>query len=77
MEKVKIIQDRLKIAQSRNKFYSYVRRRDFEFEEDDWVYLCFHPWRVVWRFARKWKLNPQYVSPYRISKKIDNVAHEF
>lgn len=35
MEKVKIIQDRLKIAQSRNKFYSYVRRRDFEFEEDD------------------------------------------
>lgn len=35
MEKVKIIQDRLKIAQSRNKFYCYVRRRDFEFEEDD------------------------------------------
>ncbi|XP_070018243.1 uncharacterized protein [Nicotiana sylvestris] len=37
MEKVKIIKDRLKTAQSRQKSYSDVRRRDLEFKEDDWV----------------------------------------
>ncbi|XP_070004640.1 uncharacterized protein [Nicotiana sylvestris] len=37
MEKVKIIQERLKTAQSRQKSYSNVRRRDLEFKEDDWV----------------------------------------
>ncbi|XP_070057643.1 uncharacterized protein [Nicotiana tomentosiformis] len=37
MEKVKIIKERLKTAQSHHKFYSDVRRRDLEFKEDDWV----------------------------------------
>ncbi|XP_070045263.1 uncharacterized protein [Nicotiana tomentosiformis] len=37
MEKVKIIKELLKTAQSRQKSYSDVRRRDLEFEEDDWV----------------------------------------
>ncbi|XP_070035472.1 uncharacterized protein [Nicotiana tomentosiformis] len=39
MEKVKIIKERLKTAQSSQKFYSDVRRRDLEFKEDDWVFL--------------------------------------
>ncbi|XP_070019803.1 uncharacterized protein [Nicotiana sylvestris] len=37
MEKVKVIKERLKTAQSRQKSYSNVRRRDLEFKEDDWV----------------------------------------
>ncbi|XP_070008406.1 uncharacterized protein [Nicotiana sylvestris] len=37
MEKVKIIKERLKTAQSHQKSYSDVRRRDLEFKEDDWV----------------------------------------
>ncbi|XP_070010176.1 uncharacterized protein [Nicotiana sylvestris] len=37
MEKVKMIKERLKTAQSRQKSYSDVRRRDLEFKEDDWV----------------------------------------
>ncbi|XP_070007836.1 uncharacterized protein [Nicotiana sylvestris] len=37
MEKVKIIKQRLKTAQSRQKSYSSVHRRDLEFKEDDWV----------------------------------------
>ncbi|WMV19671.1 hypothetical protein MTR67_013056, partial [Solanum verrucosum] len=35
MEKVKVIQERLKIAQSLQKSYTDVRRRDLEFEVDD------------------------------------------
>nr|XP_009783473.1 PREDICTED: uncharacterized protein LOC104232072 [Nicotiana sylvestris] len=37
MEKVKFIKERLKIAQSHQKSYSDVCRRDLEFKEDDWV----------------------------------------
>ncbi|XP_070007724.1 uncharacterized protein [Nicotiana sylvestris] len=36
IEKVKIIKERLKTAQSRQESYSDVRRRDLEFKEDDW-----------------------------------------
>ncbi|XP_070010239.1 uncharacterized protein [Nicotiana sylvestris] len=37
MEKVKIIKERLKTAQSPQKSYSDVRHRDLVFKEDDWV----------------------------------------
>ncbi|XP_070002826.1 uncharacterized protein [Nicotiana sylvestris] len=37
MEKVKIVKERLKTAQSHQKSYSDVRRRDLEFKEDNWV----------------------------------------
>ena len=37
MEKVNTIQERLKMAQSRQKSYTDVRRRPIEFEVDDWV----------------------------------------
>ena len=39
MEKVQLIRDRLKTAQSRQKSYAYVRRRELEFQVDDWVFL--------------------------------------
>ncbi|WMV54520.1 hypothetical protein MTR67_047905 [Solanum verrucosum] len=30
----------------------------------------------VMRFGKKGKLSPQYIGPYRISKRINNVAYE-
>ena len=39
MKKVKIIQERLKIEKIRKKSYIDIRRRELEFEVDDWVYL--------------------------------------
>ena len=38
MEKVKLIRDRLRTAQSRQKSYADVRRRELEFQVDDWVF---------------------------------------
>ncbi|KAH0748577.1 hypothetical protein KY290_027809 [Solanum tuberosum] len=70
MEKVKIIQERLKIEQSRQKSYTDVRRRELEFEVDDWVYLKVSPMKGVMRFGKKGKLSPSYIGPYRISKTI-------
>nr|AAT39297.2 Gag-pol protein, putative [Solanum demissum] len=76
MEKVKVIQERLKTAQSRQKSYIDVRTRALEFEVDDWVYLKVSPMKGVMRFGKKGKLSPQYIGPYRIAKRIGNVAYE-
>ncbi|WMV07964.1 hypothetical protein MTR67_001349 [Solanum verrucosum] len=76
MEKVKVIQERLKTAQSRQKSYTDVRRRALEFEVDDWVYLKVSPMKGVMRFGKKGKLSPRYIGPYRIAKRIGNVAYE-
>ena len=38
MEKVKLIRDRLKTIQSRQKSYVDVRRRELQFQVDDWFF---------------------------------------
>ncbi|XP_015075420.1 uncharacterized protein LOC107019429 [Solanum pennellii] len=76
MEKVKVFKERLKQTQSCQKSYTYVRRRPLEFEVDDWLYLKVSPMEVVMRFVKKEKLSPRYIGPYRISKRVGNVAYE-
>ncbi|WMV09622.1 hypothetical protein MTR67_003007 [Solanum verrucosum] len=76
MEKVSVIQERLKTAQSRQKSYIDVRRRELEFEVDDWVYLKVSPMKGDMRFGKNEKLSPLYIGPYRISKWIGNVTNE-
>ena len=76
MEKVRVIREKLKMAQSRQKSYFDVRRRDLEFEVNDWVYLKASPMKGVVRFGKKGKLSPRYVRPYRIIKRVGSVAYE-
>ena len=70
MEKVKLIRERLKTAQSHQKSYADVRRRDLEFEVGDLVYLKISPMRGVKRFEKKGKLSPRYVGPYKILSRV-------
>ena len=53
MEKVQLIRDRLKTAQSRQKSYADVRRRELGFQVDDWVFLKVSPMKGVMRFGKK------------------------
>ena len=76
MEKVQLIRDRLKTTQSRHKSYANVRRKELEFQVDDWVFLKVSPMKVVMRFGKKGKLSPRYVVPYKILKRIGKVAYE-
>ncbi|WMV51281.1 hypothetical protein MTR67_044666 [Solanum verrucosum] len=76
IEKVKVIQERLKTSQSHQKSYPNVRRRELEVEVDDWVYVKVSPMKGVMRFGKKGKLSHRYIGPYRIYKRIDNVAYE-
>ena len=50
-EQVKLIRERLKTAQNRQKNYADNRRRDLEFEEGDHVYLRVSPLRGMRRFG--------------------------
>nr|XP_009605273.1 uncharacterized protein LOC104099853 [Nicotiana tomentosiformis] len=70
MEKVKIIKERLKTAQSHQKSYSDMRREDLEFKEDDWVFLKVSPMMGVMQFGKKGKLSPRYIRPYRIMQRV-------
>ena len=65
-EQVRIIQQHMKAAQSRQKNYANKRRRPLTFEVGDYVYLKVSPLKGVQRFGVKRKLAPRYVGPYKI-----------
>nr|XP_016498425.1 PREDICTED: uncharacterized protein LOC107817163 [Nicotiana tabacum] len=76
MEKVKLIRDRLHTTQSPQKSYADVRRRDLEFDVEDWVFLKVSPMKGIMRFGKKGKLIPRFVGPYNIIQRIGRVAYE-
>ncbi|WMV29592.1 hypothetical protein MTR67_022977, partial [Solanum verrucosum] len=76
IEKVQLIRERLKIAQSQQKSYANVRRRDLEFDVHDWVYLKISSMKGVMSFGKKGKLSPQYVGPYQILRRVGKIAYE-
>ena len=75
LEKVKIIRERLLMAQSRQKAYADHRRRELEFSVGDQVFLRVSPMKGVMRFGKKGKLSPRYVGPYEILERIGKVAY--
>ena len=63
-DKIKVIQQRLQTAQSRQKNYVDVRRQDLEFEEGDHVFLKVSPSKGINHFGKKGKLKPRYIGPF-------------
>ncbi|WRX25691.1 Integrase [Theobroma cacao] len=72
---IKVIRERLKIAQDMQKSYVDKQRKDLEFEIDDRVFLKVSPWKGVIQFAKRGKLNPRYIGPFRIIDRIRPVAY--
>jgi hypothetical protein len=75
-DKIKQIQERLKVARDRQKSYADRRRKDLEFQIGDFVMLKVSPWKGVMRFGKKGKLSPRYVGPFRITERVGNVAYK-
>ena len=63
-EKVKIIKEKLRAAQSRQKHYADRRRRPLEFQVCDHVYLKVSSFKGTQRFQEKGKLAPRCNSPW-------------
>ncbi|WVZ87121.1 hypothetical protein U9M48_033813 [Paspalum notatum var. saurae] len=64
------------VAKSRQKSYADKRRRELTFEVGEFVYLKVSPLHGTKRFHTRGKLAPRYVGPYRIKKKIGDLAYE-
>jgi len=75
-DKVKLIQDRMRVTQSRQKSYADKRRRPLQFEEGDHVFLSVTPTTVFGRAIKSTKLTPKLIGPYQINKRIRHVAYE-
>ncbi|KAL0537356.1 hypothetical protein IC582_026334 [Cucumis melo] len=65
----------MQTAQSRQKSYADVRRKDLEFDVVDKVFLKVAPMKGVLRFERRGKLSPCFVGPFEILERIGPVAY--
>ncbi|KAL0546427.1 hypothetical protein IC582_016335 [Cucumis melo] len=74
-EAIQKIRSRMQTAQSRQKSYADVRRKDLEFDVGDKVFLKVAPMKGVLRFKRRGKLSPRFVGPFEILERIGPVAY--
>jgi hypothetical protein len=75
-EKVRLIKDRLKIAQFRPKSCTDNKRREVTYKAGDRAYLRVSPLRGVKRFGIKGKLAPLFIGPFKVLSCKGEVAYE-
>ena len=75
-EKIKEIHQKIQTAQSRQKSYADNRRRPLEFSEGDHVFLKVTPTTGIGRALKTKKLNPRYIGPFQILKRVGLVAYQ-
>ncbi|GJV50064.1 hypothetical protein Tco_1440276 [Tanacetum coccineum] len=56
--------------------YANVRRKPLEFQIGDRVMLKVSPRKGVIRFGKRGKLNPRYIGPFKILKRVGPVAYK-
>ena len=69
-EQVRVIQENLKIAKSRQKSYADKKCQSVSFRVGEHVYLRVSPMKGVQRFGVKGKLAPRYVGPFPIIEHV-------
>ncbi|GJU31641.1 putative reverse transcriptase domain-containing protein [Tanacetum coccineum] len=74
-KKIVQIRQRLQDARDRKSSYANVRRKPLEFQVGDRVMLKVSPRKGVIRFEKRGKLNPWYIGPFKILKRVGPVAY--
>ncbi|GJW36259.1 hypothetical protein Tco_0059179 [Tanacetum coccineum] len=74
-KKIVQIRQRLQAARDRQRSYANVRRKPLEFQVGDRVMLKVSPRKGVIRFGKRGNLNPRYIGPFKILKRVDPVAY--
>ena len=72
---IKLIRQRLLIAQNRQKSYADKKRRTLEFEIGDHAFLRVSPRRGVLRFGQDKKLSPRFIGPFEVLERVGEVAY--
>ena len=75
-EKVRLIRDRLKTDQSRQKSYYDRKHGEVSFEPGEYVYLRVSPMRGLQRFKVKGKLAPRFIGPFCVVARRGTVAYQ-
>ncbi|GKE41139.1 putative reverse transcriptase domain-containing protein, partial [Tanacetum coccineum] len=63
-------------ARDRQRSYANVKRKPLEFQVGDRVMLKVSPRKGVIRFRKRGKLNPRYIGPFKILKRVGPVAYK-
>ncbi|GJQ95899.1 putative reverse transcriptase domain-containing protein [Tanacetum coccineum] len=58
------------------KSYADLKHKPMEFEVGDKVMLKVSPWKGVVRFGKRGKLNPRFVGPFKVIKRVGDVAYK-
>ncbi|GKF23333.1 putative reverse transcriptase domain-containing protein, partial [Tanacetum coccineum] len=75
-EKIVQIKNRIQVARDRQKSYANIRRKPMVFQVGDRVMLKVSPWKGVVRFGKRGKLNPRYVGPFKMIKRVGTVTYK-
>src|SRR3954468_17759412 len=75
-EQVQLIRDRLRTAQSRQKSYSDLKRRELTFQPGDFVYLRVTPLKGMQRFHVHGKLAPRFIGPFKVLSRRGEVSYQ-
>ncbi|XP_070030802.1 uncharacterized protein [Nicotiana sylvestris] len=76
LDKVKLIQERLRTTQSRQKSYTDRKVCDMSYMVREKVWLKVSPMKGVMRFGKKGKLSPRFIRPVEVLQRIEEVAYE-
>jgi len=74
--KIKMIREKLRTTQSRQKSYADKKQQHFEFQEGGHVFLKATPTTEIGRVGKSKKLTPRFIGHYQIIGKIDLVAYQ-
>jgi hypothetical protein len=75
-KKVKMIQEKMRASQSRQKSYHDKRRKDIEFQVGDHMFLRVNPVTGVGRSLKCRKLTPRFVGPFEVVEKVGVVTYQ-
>ncbi|GJV47521.1 putative reverse transcriptase domain-containing protein [Tanacetum coccineum] len=75
-EKIIQIRQCLQAARDRQRSYANVRQKPLEFQVGYRVMLKVSPRKGVIRFEKQGKLNPRYIGPFKILKRVGPVAYK-
>ncbi|GJS21783.1 reverse transcriptase domain-containing protein [Tanacetum coccineum] len=75
-EKIVQIRQRLQAARDRQRSYANIRQKPLEFQVGDRVMLKVSPQKGVIRFGKRGKLNPRYIGPFKILKRVSPMAYK-
>ncbi|MCI08768.1 retrotransposon protein, partial [Trifolium medium] len=74
-EKIRMIREKMRTSQSRQKSYHDRKRKDIEFQEGGHVFFRVNSTTGVRRALKSRKLTSRFIGPYQILKRVGNVAY--